>query len=161
MSPSRKSAWSSTRRSRTGGMLSLPPRSWHGDGGRHLCARTRLASHLARAAEGLDPLPHTRQAQGPRLAVPLAARGEALAIVGNDDLQVSGPVGRERHRGLMGPGVLAHVGQGFLDEPEELERCERGELVGHVIRAKARAKLMSLFKLVQVVLEGADQPAFR
>src|SRR5712692_61717 len=142
MSPSRKSAWSSTRRSRKGCMPVLPSRSWHGDGGRHLCARTGLAMHVEGAAEGLDPLPHTRQAQWPRLAVPLAARGEALAIVGNDDLQVPDPVGYERHSGLVCPGVLAHVGQSFLDEPEELQRCERGELVGRVIRAEACGNLV-------------------
>src|SRR5262245_19647658 len=121
MSPSRKSAWSSTRRSRKGCIPVLPPRSWNGDGGNHLCARTGLAIHLARAAEGLHPLPHARQAQGPYLAIPLGASGETLAIVGNDHLQLPRPVGHERHRRLPCRGVLAHVGQGFLDEPEELE----------------------------------------
>lgn len=52
----------------------LPSRSWNGDGGSNLGARTGLTIHLEGAAEGLDPLPHARQAQRPRLAIPLAAR---------------------------------------------------------------------------------------
>src|SRR6266540_1501174 len=125
MSPSRKSAWSSTSRSRKGCMPVLPSRSWNGDGGSHLCARTGLTLHVEGAAEGFDPLAHTRQAQGPRLAVPLAARGETLAIIGNDDPELIRPIGCEGDCGLPCRGVLANVGQSFLDEPEELERCER------------------------------------
>ena len=72
---------------------------------------SRLAEEVRRAA--------------PRLAVPLAGRGETLAIVGNDDPELVRPIGCEGNRCLPCRGVLAHVGQGFLDEPEELERCER------------------------------------
>jgi hypothetical protein len=56
--------------------------------------------------------------------------------------------------------VLSHVGQGFLDQPEELERGQRGELVGRRIGAQARGNLVPLFKLVQVLLEGVDQSMF-
>lgn len=77
------------------------------------------------AADGLDPLPHTRQAQRWRLAIPQTAGGETLAIVGNDDPEPIRSVGGKGDRGLPYPGVLADVGQGFLDEPEELERGER------------------------------------
>ncbi len=56
--------------------------------------------------------------------------------------------------------MLADVGQGFLDEPKELVRCERWELVGRVICSQARSNLVSLLKLVDVVLECADHPAF-
>src|SRR5262245_49166749 len=116
-------------------MSVLPSRSSNGDGGGNLCARTGLTSHLEGAAEGLDPLAHTRQAQAPRLAVPLAARGETLAVVGNDDPELIRPIGCEGDRGLACPCVLANVGQGFLDEPEELERCERWEPVGRIVRS--------------------------
>src|SRR5215207_532923 len=151
MSPSRKSAWSSTRRSRKGCMPVLLSRSWNGEGGSNFCARTGLAIHLKRAAEGVDPLPHARQAQGPRLAATLAARGETLAIVGNDDPELIRPIGCEGDGGLLCRGVLANIGQGFLDEPEELERCKRWELVGRTVRSEAHGNLVPLFELVHVI----------
>src|SRR5680860_415822 len=119
----------------------LPSRSWNGDGGSNLRARTWLACHVEGAAEGFGPLSHSRQAQGPYRAVLLAARGETLAIVGNDDPEPIWTIGCERDRGLPCAGVLAHVGQGFLDEPEELERRERREPVGRAIRSEAHRYL--------------------
>ncbi len=101
-----------------------PSRSWYEDGGRDSCARIELTLHVKGAAEGLDPLPHACQAHRSRVAIASVARGKTLAIVGNDDPELIRPVGGEGHRGLPCPGVLANVGQGFLDEPEELERRE-------------------------------------
>src|SRR6266508_514521 len=130
MSPSRKSAWSSTRRSRKGCMSILPSRSRNGDAGTHLCAESGLTGEVEGAAQGLNPLAHTGQAQGPRFAVALATRDKPLAVIGNDDPELIWPIRCERDRGLVSSGVFANVGQGFLDEPKQLERCERWELVG-------------------------------
>jgi hypothetical protein len=109
-----------------------------------------------RAAEGLDTLPHTRQAQWPRRAVPLVARGETLAIIRNSDPELIRTHGRETHRGLLCRGVLAHVGQGLLDDPEDLERYEWCKPVGRVVRVEAGRKLVPFFKLVRVIPKSAD-----
>jgi len=103
------------------------------------------------AAEGLYPLPHARQAEGQRRAVSLAAGGETPAVVGDDDPEPMRPIGREGDRGLPRPGVLAHVGQGLLDEPEELERREGWELVGSIIRSEAHGNPVPLLELVRVI----------
>src|SRR6266567_896501 len=99
-------------------MLIILSRAWNGDDRSYLCAYTGLAMHLEGAAQGLDPLAHARQAQGPRLAVALAVRGETLAIVDNNDPELVRPTGCEGDRGRPCSGVLAHVGQRFLNEPE-------------------------------------------
>ncbi len=113
------------------------------------------------AAKSFDPLAHAREAQGPRFAIRLAAGGETAAIVGDDDHERIRLIASESNGCLPGKSVLADVGQGFLDEPEDLKRCERWELVGRAIRSKAHANPMPLLKLIHVVLEGADQPSLR
>src|SRR5215831_16214858 len=161
MSPSRKSAWPSTSRSRRGCIPVLPSAWCYGDGGTHLCALPALTVNTEGAAQRSDPLPHTGQAQGLRLAVSLAARKKPLTIIGNHDCENPCPVAAERNQGLVCCGVLANVGQGFLDEPEELERGSWGELVGSIVRLEVRLNLVPLFKLLDVVLECADQPSLR
>jgi hypothetical protein len=82
----------------------------------------------------------------------MVVRGEPLTIIGNDNAELVLLNGCESNPDLPCLGVLANVREGFLNESENLERCGRGELVGHLVQSQACGNLVPLFKLIYIIL---------
>src|SRR5688500_8983461 len=99
--------------------------SWSGNNSSNLCAQTRLTIHVKYAAKGLHSLPHTRHTQRPCLAILLLVWHETLTIIGNNNFELIRPIRCESDCDFLRAGVLANIGQGFLNEPEDLKCCGR------------------------------------
>src|SRR5215212_11754923 len=123
-SPSRKREWSSAISTRNSRLL-VPCSHWfgrevNGDAG----SLTRNGSNLERAPHSLGPLSHRRHAEPRQISPAQTVRIEPDALILDDHLDTR--VGRSQpHPCSPRVGVLADVGEGFLDDPQQLDFAHR------------------------------------
>src|SRR5688500_11972417 len=80
--------------------------------------------HVERAAGGLGTLAHGRESEAREGAAGQCARIEAGAVVLNGRLDLT-VVSSDTYPGLASAGVFTDVGQGLLDDAQQLQLARR------------------------------------